>query len=56
MKYLTREWCAKVRLAYFDGSVRCSKKAERFDELFYKAVYQKRYKRFERNERLRDEF
>ena len=56
MKYLTREWYVKARLSYIDGSVRCSKLAERFDESFYKAVYQKRYERFERNERLRNEF
>lgn len=56
MKYLTREWYIKARLSYIDGSVRCSKLAERFDKSFYKAVYQKRYERFERNERLYDEF
>ena len=56
MKYLTREWYVKARLSYIDGSVRCSKLAERFDESFYKAVYQKRYEKFERNERLREEF
>jgi len=56
MKYLTREWYVKARLSYIDGSVRCSKLAERFDESFYKAVYQKRYEKFERNERSRDEF
>jgi len=56
MKYLTREWYVKARLSYIDGSVCCSKLAEGFNELFYTAVYQKRYERFERNERLRDEF
>ena len=56
MKYLTREWYANARLSYIDGSVRCSKLAEKFDESFYKAVYKKRYEKFERNERLRDEF
>ena len=56
MKYLTREWYVKARLSYIDGSVRCSKSAERFDESFYKTVYQKRYEKFERNERLREEF
>lgn len=56
MKYLTREWYVNASLSYIDGSVRCSKFAERFDESFYKAVYQKRYEKFERNERLRDEF
>ena len=56
MKYLTREWYVKARLSYIDGSVRCSKLAEKFDESFYKVVYQKRYEKFERNERLRDEF
>lgn len=56
MKYLTREWYVKARLSYIDGSVRCSKLAERFDESFYRAVYQKRYEKFERNERLREEF
>ena len=56
MKYLTREWYVKARLSYIDGSVRCSKLAEKFDESFYKTVYQKRYEKFERNERLREEF
>ena len=56
MKYLTREWYVKARLSYIDGSVRCSKLAEKFDESFYNAVYQKKYEKFERNERLQDEF
>ena len=56
MKYLTREWYVNARLSYIDGSVRCSELAKKFDESFYKAVYKKRYEKFERNERLRDEF
>lgn len=56
MKYLTKKWYVKARLSYIDGMVRCSKLAEKFDESFYKAVYKKRYEKFERNERLRDEF
>lgn len=56
MKYLTKEWYVKARLSYIDGSVRCSKLAEKFDESFYKTVYQKKYEKFECNERLRDEF
>ena len=56
MKYLTKDWCTNIRLAYIDGSVRCSKLAERFDESFYKTVYQKRFIRFNENESSRDEF
>ena len=56
MKYLTREWYVKARLSYLDGTVRCSKLAERFDESFYQAVYNKRLKKFDRSERTREEF
>ncbi len=56
MKYLTREWYVKARLAYIDGSVRCSKLAERFNESFYKTVYNNRLKNFDHSERTREEF
>lgn len=56
MKYLTREWYVKARLAYIDGSVRCSKLAERFNESFYKTVYNNRLKNFDHIERTREEF
>ena len=56
MKYLTREWYVKARLSYLDGTVRCSKLAERFDESFYQFVYNKRLKTFDRSERTREEF
>lgn len=45
-----------ARLSYIDGTVPCSKLAERFDESFYKTIYQKRYKNFDRNEREWEEF
>lgn len=56
MKYLTREWYVKARLSYIDGSIRCSKLAERFDESFYQSVYNKRLKKFDHSERTREEF
>lgn len=56
MKYLTREWYVKARLSYIDGLVRCSKLAEKYDESFYQAVYNKRLKKFHDRERAREEF
>jgi hypothetical protein len=56
MKYLTREWYVKARLSYIDGMVRCSKLAEKYDESFYQAVYNKRLKKFHDGERAREEF
>ena len=56
MKYLTREWYVKARLSYIDGSIRCCKLAEGFDESFYQAVYNKRLKKFDHSERTREEF
>lgn len=56
MKYLTKEWYVKARLSYIDGMVRCSKLAEKYDESFYQAVYNKRLKKFHDSERAREEF
>ena len=56
MKYLTKEWYVKARLSYIDGMVHCSKLAEKYDESFYQAVYNKRLKKFHDSERTREEF
>ena len=56
MKYLAKEWYVKARLSYIDGMVRCSKLAEKYDESFYQAVYNKRLKKFHDSERAREEF